>query len=92
LCINLVIYPESYQDALSAKHNILGQTVYFKIKSTALCGHINKTCFNISLLTAHEYPRLVLFGSISAEDVCSNGISAGSTGKHTALWKSSRSQ
>jgi len=64
-------------------------TIYFRIKTTARCGLINITCINILLLTTHEYPRLILSRSISAEDVVyNNEISAGSTGKHTALWRS----
>jgi hypothetical protein len=60
----------------------------FQNKTTARCGHINTTCINISLLTAHELPQVISSGSFSVEDVVySNGISAGSTGKRTACWR-----
>jgi len=90
---NFANKPKNMHYVIRSVRNILWQTVYFKIKSTALCRRFNIACINISLLTAYEYPRLISSGSISAEDVVyNNGISAGSSGKHTALWRNSSSQ
>jgi hypothetical protein len=90
---NFANTPKNIHYVIRSVTNILWQTVYRKIETTARCGLINIAYINISLLTAHEYPRLILSGSISADDVVYNSvISAGSTGKHSALWRSCSSQ